>query len=69
MESLLFVGGLIVLIISFVVYLKLVDEKKIEPFVPPYMGHHNGREIKYTKEDYEKHDTIQRESRRTKKNT
>jgi hypothetical protein len=69
MEALLFVGGLIVLIISFVVYLKLVDEKKIEPFVPPYMGHHNGREIKYTKEDYEKHDTIQRESRRTKKNT
>ena len=69
MEALLFVGGLIVLIISFVVYLKLVDEKKIEPFVPPYMGHHNGREVKYTKEDYEKHDTIQRESRRTKKNT
>jgi hypothetical protein len=69
MEALLFVGGLIVLIISFVVYLKLVDEKKIEPFVPPYMGHHNGTEIKYTKEDYEKHDRIQRESRRTKKNT
>ena len=69
MESLLFVGGLIFLILSVVVYLKLIDEKKIEPFVPPYMGHHNGREVKYTKEDYEKHDRIQRESRRTKKNT
>lgn len=56
MEALLFVGGLIVLIISFVVYLKLVDEKKIEPFVPPYLGKHGGIEVKYTKQDYKKHD-------------
>jgi len=69
MEALLFVGGLIVLIISFVVYLKLVDEKKIEPMLPPKYMNHGGIEVKYTKEDYEKHDTIQRESRRTKKNT
>jgi len=69
MESLLFIGGLIFLIISFVVYLKLIEDKKIEPFVPPYLGKHGGREVKYTEEDYEKHDRVQRESRRTKKNS
>ena len=47
----------------------LVDKEKIEPMLPPRYMNHGGIEVKYTEEDYEKHDTIQRESRKTKKNS
>ena len=38
----------------------LVDKEKIEPMIPPRYMKHGGIEVKYTKEDYEKHDRTQR---------
>ncbi len=49
-------------------FLDKVATEKIEPMLPPRYMNHGGIEVKYTKEDYEKHDRTQRESRRTKKN-
>jgi hypothetical protein len=69
MELILIVVGFVLIIACTGLYMYLVDKKKIEPMLPPRYMNHGGIEVKYTKEDYEKHDRVQRESRRTKKNT
>ena len=69
MELILIVVGFVLIISCTGLYMYLVDKEKIEPMHPPRYMHHGGIEVKYTEEDYEKHDTIQRESRRTKKNS
>ena len=66
MELILIVVGFVFIISCVGLYLYLVDKEKIEPMIPPRYMHHGGIEVKYTKKDYEKHDTIQRDSRTTK---
>jgi hypothetical protein len=69
MELILIVVGFVFIISCVGLYLYLVDQEKIEPMLPPRYMNHGGIEVKYSKEDYEKHDTIQQGSRRTKKNS
>ena len=69
MELILIVVGFVLIIACTGLYMYLVDKGKIEPMHPPRYMHHGGIEVKYTKEDYEKHDRTQRQSRRTKKNS
>ena len=56
MELILIVVGFVLIISCTGLYMYLVDKEKIEPFVPPYLGKHGGREVKYTEEDYDKFD-------------
>ena len=37
-----------------------MNKEKIEPMLPPRYMKHGGIEVKYTSEDYEKHDRAQR---------
>ena len=60
MELILFVVGFVFIISCVGLYLYLVDKEKIEPMLPPRYMKHGGIEVKYTKEDYEKHDRAQR---------
>ena len=60
MELILFVVGFVFIISCVGLYLYLVDKEKIEPMIPPRYMKHGGIEVKYTKEDYEKHDRAQR---------
>jgi hypothetical protein len=69
MELILIVVGFVFIISCVGLYLYLIDKEKIEPMLPPRYMNHGGIEVKYSKEDYEKHDTIQQRSRRTKKNS
>ena len=69
MELILIVVGFILIIACTGLYMYLVDKEKIEPILPPRYMNHGGIEVKYTEEDYEKHDRIQQTSRRTKKNS
>lgn len=69
MELILIVVAFVFIISCVGLYLYLVDQEKIEPMLPPRYMNHGGIEVKYTKEDYEKHDAIQRESRTTKAKT
>jgi len=69
MELILIVVAGVFVISCVGLYLYLVDKEKIEPMLPPRYMNHGGIEVKYSKEDYEKHDTIQQRSRRTKKNS
>ena len=69
MELILIVVGFVLIISCVGLYLYLVEKEKIEPMLPPRYMNHGGIEVKYTKEDYKKHDRTQRESRRTKKNS
>ena len=60
------------MVVSVIVYAYLVENKKIEPMPPRFLGRHGGFEVKYTEEDYKKFDeeaksdTIQRKSRSKK---
>ena len=56
------------MVVSVIVYVYLIENKKMKPLIPPrYMGH-GGFEVKYTEEDYKKFDkekqsdTVQRQS-------
>jgi hypothetical protein len=69
MELILIVVGFVLIIACTGLYMYLVDKEKIEPMYPPRYMHHGGIEVKYTEEDYEKHDRVQRKSRRTKKDS
>ena len=56
MELILFGLGLFSIVSSVILYIYLVENKKIEPLIPPrYMGH-GGFEVKYTEQDYKKFD-------------
>ena len=56
------------MVVSVIVYAYLVENKKIEPMPPRFLGRHGGFEVKYTEEDYKKFDkeeevdTVQRQS-------
>ena len=43
------------MVVSVIVYAYLVENKKIEPMPPRFLGH-GGFEVKYTEEDYKKFD-------------
>ena len=58
MELILVVVGFVLIISCVGLYLYLIDQEKIEPFVPPQLGEHGGIEVKYTEEDYKKHDRV-----------
>jgi len=68
-DLIFFIVGFIFIISCVGLYLHLVDKEKIKPMHPPRYMHHGGIEVKYTREDYEKHDRVQRQSRSTKKNS
>ena len=56
MEILLLCLVAVSMVVSVIVYVYLVENKKIEPLIPPrYMGH-GGFEVKYTEQDYKKFD-------------
>jgi hypothetical protein len=69
MELILIVVGFVFIIACTGLYMYLVDKEKIEPMLPPRYMNHGGIEVKYTKEDYKRHDRTQRESRATKKDS
>jgi len=69
MELILIVVGFVLIISCVGLYLYLIDKEKIEPMLPPRYMNQGGIEVKYTKEDYEKHDRVQQTSRRTKKDS
>ena len=56
------------MVVSVIVYAYLVENKKIEPMPPRFLGRHGGFEVKYTEEDYKRfdkeknNDTVQRQS-------
>ena len=60
MEIILIVVGFVLIIACTGLYMYLVDKEKIEPMIPPRYMKHGGIEVKYTKEDYKKHDRTQR---------
>ena len=68
MEIILVMLAFVVMLVSVVAYAYLVENKKIEPMPPRFLGKHGGFEVKYTEEDYKKFDkeeevdTIQRQS-------
>ena len=68
MEIILVILAFVVMLVSVVAYAYLVENKKIEPMPPRFLGRHGGFEVKYTEEDYKKFDkeeevdTIQRQS-------
>jgi len=68
MEILLVCLGAVSMVVSVIVYAYLVENKKIEPMPPRFLGKHGGFEVKYTEEDYKKFDkeeegdTVQRQS-------
>ena len=74
MEVILVTLAFISMIVSVVLYAYLVENKKIEPMPPRFLGRHGGFEVKYTEKDYKrfdeeaKSDTIQRKSRSKKTN-
>ena len=57
MELILIVVGFVLIISCVGLYMYLVDQEKIEPYIPPQFGDHGGIEVKYNKEDYEKFDS------------
>ena len=68
MEIILVILAFVIMLVSVVAYAYLVENKKIEPMPPRFLGRHGGFEVKYTEEDYKKFDkeeevdTIQRQS-------
>jgi len=56
------------MVVSVIVYAYLVENKKIKPMPPRFLGRHGGFEVKYTEEDYKRfdkeknNDTVQRQS-------
>ena len=72
MEVILVTLAFISMVVSVVLYAYLVENKKIEPMPPRFLGRHGGFEVKYTEKDYKrfdeeaKSDTIQRKSRSKK---
>ena len=56
------------MVFSVIVYAYLVENKKIKPMPPRFLGRHGGFEVKYTEEDYKRfdkeknNDTVQRQS-------
>ena len=75
MEIILVMLAFVVMLVSVVAYAYLVENKKIEPMPPRFLGKHGGFEVKYTEEDYKKfdkeevNDTVQRQSRSKKATT
>jgi len=71
MEIILVILAFVVMLVSVVAYAYLVENKKIEPMPPRFLGRHGGFEVKYTEEHYKKFDekykeiesdTVQRQS-------
>ena len=56
------------MIISVIVYAYLVENKKIKPMPPRFLGRHGGFEVRYSEDDYKRfdkeknNDTVQRQS-------
>ena len=68
MELILVLLVAVSMVVSVIVYAYLVENKKIEPMPPRFLGRHGGFEVKYTEEDYKRfdkeknNDTVQRQS-------
>ena len=68
MELILTLLVAVSMVVSVIVYAYLVENKKIEPMPPRFLGRHGGFEVKYTEEDYKRfdkeknNDTVQRQS-------
>ena len=56
------------MVVSVIVYAYLVENKKIEPMPPRFLGRHGGFEVRYSEDDYKRfdkeknNDTVQRQS-------
>jgi len=56
------------MVVSVIVYAYLVENKKIKPMPPRFLGRHGGFEVRYNEDDYKRfdeeknNDTVQRQS-------
>jgi hypothetical protein len=56
------------MVVSVIVYAYLVENKKIKPMPPRFLGRHGGFEVRYSEDDYKRfdkeknNDTVQRQS-------
>ena len=56
------------MVVSVIVYAYLVENKKIKPMPPKFLGRHGGFEVRYSEDDYKSfdkeknNDTVQRQS-------
>ena len=56
------------MVVSVIVYAYLVENKKIKPMPPKFLGRHGGFEVRYSEDDYKRfdkeknNDTVQRQS-------
>lgn len=63
------------MVVSVIVYAYLVENKKIKPMPPRFLGRHGGFEVRYSEDDYKRfdeeknNDTVQRQSRSKKATT
>ena len=63
------------MVVSVIVYAYLVENKKIKPMPPKFLGRHGGFEVRYSEDDYKRfdkeknNDTVQRQSRSKKATT
>ena len=63
------------MVVSVIVYAYLVENKKIKPMPPRFLGRHGGFEVRYSEDDYKRFDeeknsdTVQRQSRSKKATT
>ena len=75
MEILLVCLVAVSMVVSVIVYAYLVENKKIKPMPPRFLGRHGGFEVRYSEDDYKRfdeeknNDTVQRQSNSKKATT
>ena len=75
MELILTLLVAVSMVVSVIVYAYLVENKKIKPMPPRFLGRHGGFEVRYSEDDYKRfdeeknNDTVQRQSRSKKATT
>ena len=66
MELILTLLVAVSMVVSVIVYAYLVENKKIKPMPPRFLGRHGGFEVRYSEDDYKRfdkeknNDTVQR---------
>ena len=56
MELILALLVAVSMVVSVIVYAYLVENKKIEPMPPRFLGRHGGFEVRYSEDDYKRFD-------------
>ena len=56
MELILTLLVAVSMVVSVIVYAYLVENKKIKPMPPRFLGRHGGFEVRYSEDDYKRFD-------------